>query len=187
MVRAWWSSYQFIGIPSFVLAGKLKALKQDLKKLNLEVCGHIDDQKSTLLEELQELEGKEILGDNSGEVLLRKGTIVANLDRILLSEEILWRQKSKTLWLKEDDKCKKFFHKVANSHRHNNAIESLHSGSQVLSFPPELENHIVHYYETFLSETVSWRLKLDALSFEAIDSQTVSVLDRPFDEEEIYK
>lgn len=75
-MRAWWSSYKFIGTPSFILACKLKALKQDLKKWNLEVFGHIDNQKSTLLEELQELEGKALLGDTSEEVLLRKGMIM---------------------------------------------------------------------------------------------------------------
>ncbi|XP_041001721.1 uncharacterized protein LOC121247439 [Juglans microcarpa x Juglans regia] len=134
MVSAWWSSYQFNGTPSFILASKLKALKQDLKKWNLEVFGHIDNQKSTLLEELQELEGKELLGDTLEEVLLRKGTVMANLERVLSSEEISWRQKSRALWLKKGDRCTKFFHKVANSHRRNNAIESLQFGSQVVFF-----------------------------------------------------
>ncbi|KAG6635923.1 hypothetical protein CIPAW_11G076800 [Carya illinoinensis] len=95
MVHAWWSSYQFIGTPSFILVGKLKALKLDLKKWNLEVFGHIDNQKNTLLEELQELDGKELLEDISKERLLRKGTVMENLERVLLSEEISWHQKSK--------------------------------------------------------------------------------------------
>jgi hypothetical protein len=30
-VKTWWSSYPFTGSPSFVLASKLKALKEDLK------------------------------------------------------------------------------------------------------------------------------------------------------------
>ncbi|XP_035545176.1 uncharacterized protein LOC118348231 [Juglans regia] len=132
MVRAWWYSYQFLGTPSYILASKLKALKQDLKKWNLEVFGHTDNQKAKLLEELQELEDKELLGDNSEEMLLRKG-------------------------------------------------------SEVFSSSPELENHIVHYYETLLTESFPWRPKLDALNFEAIDLQSVSILERPFVEEEIYK
>jgi hypothetical protein len=32
MVKQWWDSYSFQGAPSYVLACKLKALKQDLKK-----------------------------------------------------------------------------------------------------------------------------------------------------------
>jgi hypothetical protein len=31
-VKAWWGSYLFEGLPSFVLANKLKSLKMDLKK-----------------------------------------------------------------------------------------------------------------------------------------------------------
>ncbi|KAF5457277.1 hypothetical protein F2P56_021390, partial [Juglans regia] len=152
MVRAWWISYQFSGTPSFILAAKLKALKQDLKKWNLEVFGHTDNQKSSLLEELQELEGRELSGDASEEVLVRKGMVVAELERVLLSEEISWSQKSRALWLKE-----------------------------------ELENHIVQYYENLLTETANWRPKLDALHFETFDPQYVSVMERPFDDEEIFK
>ncbi|KAF5470114.1 hypothetical protein F2P56_010654 [Juglans regia] len=76
---------------------------------------------------------------------------------------------------------------MANSHRSSNAIESLHSGTQVLSSPLKLQNHIVHHYKTLIIEPACWRPKLDALSFEAIDSQSMSVLERPFDEDEIYK
>ncbi|XP_035545987.1 uncharacterized protein LOC118348461 [Juglans regia] len=103
-------------------------------------------EKTTLLEELQDLEDKELLGENSEEVFLRKGTVIANLERALLSEEISWLQKSRAIWLKE-----------------------------------------VQYYETLLTESATWRPKLDALHFEAINSQSVSVLERFFVEEEIYK
>jgi hypothetical protein len=34
LVKQWWDSYSFQGLPSFVLACKLKALKLDLKKWN---------------------------------------------------------------------------------------------------------------------------------------------------------
>ena len=35
-VRNWWGSFQFFGSPSFVLAKKLKALKWEIKRWNLE-------------------------------------------------------------------------------------------------------------------------------------------------------
>ena len=38
-VRSWWESYQLQGAPSFVLANKLKLLKNDLKRWNVEVFG----------------------------------------------------------------------------------------------------------------------------------------------------
>ncbi|XP_042944840.1 uncharacterized protein LOC122278723 [Carya illinoinensis] len=178
------SSLKTCGLPR---TGKLKALKQDLKKWNVGVFGHIDNQKTTLMEELQELEGRELSENPSEEMIVRKGTVLASLERVLLLKETSWRQKSKALLLKEGDKCTKYFHKMANSHQRNKAIESLHSGNQVLSSPSDLENHIVDYYETLLTELTEWRPKLDALSFDAIDFQNASVLERPFDDDEIYK
>ncbi|XP_035539695.1 uncharacterized protein LOC118344047 [Juglans regia] len=145
-VRNWWSSYQFSGTPSFILAGKLKALKQDLRRWNMEVFGNIDNQKTILLEELQELEEQLLLGNASEEALLRKSVVVTELERVL----------------------------VANSHRRNNTIETLTAGNQVLSSPLDLENHIVNYYKNLLTETFGWRPKLDGLPFESIDTQSVS-------------
>ena len=40
-VQQWWTSYCFTGSPSFVLAQKLKTLKEDLKKWNKEVFGDL--------------------------------------------------------------------------------------------------------------------------------------------------
>jgi hypothetical protein len=54
-VKAWWGSYLFEGLPSFVLANKLKSLKMDLKKYNEEVFGDIE-RKKELLEGIQELD-----------------------------------------------------------------------------------------------------------------------------------
>ncbi|KAG6667897.1 hypothetical protein CIPAW_01G132300 [Carya illinoinensis] len=41
LVRNWWNSYLFKGNPSKVLAGKLKALKKDLKTWNEQEFGDI--------------------------------------------------------------------------------------------------------------------------------------------------
>ena len=45
-VQGWWSSYNFAGSPSFVLANKLKALKEDLKIWNCELFGDIHFKKN---------------------------------------------------------------------------------------------------------------------------------------------
>lgn len=53
----------FRGSPSFVLAQKLKALKEDLKKWNKEELGDLTFKKKSLLFELLGLDAKdEILG-----------------------------------------------------------------------------------------------------------------------------
>ena len=48
--------------------------------------------------------------------------ITIGLEKVILMEEICWRQKSHALWLKEGDKNSKFFHWLASSHRIANTI-----------------------------------------------------------------
>ena len=60
-VRQWWNGYCFLGSPSFILARKLKALKDDLKKWNKEVFGNLAFRKKCLLFELLELDAREDL------------------------------------------------------------------------------------------------------------------------------
>jgi hypothetical protein len=55
----------------------------------------------------------------------KKLALSMELERLLLCEEISWRLKSQAIWLKEGDKNTKFFHRVANSNRRNNFIDSL--------------------------------------------------------------
>ncbi|KAG6644474.1 hypothetical protein CIPAW_08G057000 [Carya illinoinensis] len=115
-IRSWWSSYQISGFPNFVLAGKLKNLKNDLRIWNKEIFGNLNDQRENLFQELQRLEDKEVTGALTVNEKERKTVVVAELEKITLMEEISWRQKSRALWLQEGDKCTNFFHRVANSH-----------------------------------------------------------------------
>ena len=67
------------------------------------------------------------------------------LGNTLLYEEIHWRQKLRALWLKEGDSNTRFFHKVANSHRRYNRVETCIDG--VMSHDPnEVKEHIVQFY-----------------------------------------
>jgi hypothetical protein len=50
---------------------------------------------------------------------------ISELEKATLMEKISWRQKSRVLWLKEGDKCTKFFQQVARANRRNNSIEAL--------------------------------------------------------------
>jgi hypothetical protein len=49
-------SYEFFGLPSYILGNKLKALKTDLKKWNEEVFGEVGKKKKELLEGIRELD-----------------------------------------------------------------------------------------------------------------------------------
>ena len=48
-VHSWWNRYSFSGTPSFVLAKKLKALKEDIIQWNWSEFGNVQRQKKELL------------------------------------------------------------------------------------------------------------------------------------------
>ena len=58
-VHSWWNRYSFSGTPSFVLAKKLKALKEDLIQWNRSEFGNVERQRKELLEALKLLDVKD--------------------------------------------------------------------------------------------------------------------------------
>jgi len=131
-VRLWWTSYHFQGSPSFIFSQKLKALKIDLKRWNEQEFGNVEVRKNMLMEDLCALDRLDEQRGLAPEEKIRKYE-VRDLENSILQEEISWRQKSRILWLKEGDKCTKFFHRIANSNRMYNAIESLSVNGSISS------------------------------------------------------
>ena len=119
-VKQWWEGYSFMGSPSFVLAQKLKALKEDLKKWNKEEFGDLAFRKKCLLAKLLGLDVKEellgLLNVEQSYCTQVKGDIAT----LAALEETFWRQKSRAQYVKEGDNNTRFFHRLANSHRRAN-------------------------------------------------------------------
>jgi hypothetical protein len=154
-VREWWQSYVYSGSPSFVLHMKLKALKRDLKMWNRDVFGDLNFRKAAHLQELSSLDELDERGIMDGEGKERKLSVSRELDHLIELEEMSWRQKSRALWLKEGDRCTKFFHKVANSNRRNNSISSLELEGAVVEDPSVISEAIVDYYSSLYKEPFS--------------------------------
>jgi hypothetical protein len=187
LVKQWWDSYQFQGSPSFIFARKIKVLKMDLKKWNEEVFGNIDCNKNKLLYDLRELDGIEEVRALDSEELAKKWQVSRELEDVLLMEEISWRQKSRILWLKEGDKCSKFFHSMANSHRRYNSIDYLMIEGNLSNNQVEISEHIVKYYQKLFEEQCQWRLRVDDIVFDQILDHEAGWLEREFEEEEVRK
>ena len=116
MVDIWWRGYQFEGSLSYVMACKLKALKEDLKQWNKDVFGDVNLRKKALLCELL---GLDVKGGSQGLTIWEKEhqeAVQAEVEHLVALQEISWCQKSRVLWLKEGDSNTRFFHKVVNSH-----------------------------------------------------------------------
>jgi hypothetical protein len=99
-VRTWWGGYDFQGSPSDILASKLKALKEDIKKWNKECFGDVRIKKLDLMHELQRLEEKENQGLLTAEEKSYRLSTQAELEKTLLLDEVSWPQKSRVQWLK---------------------------------------------------------------------------------------
>ena len=186
-VQRWWESYVFQGSPSFVLACKLRALKQDLKIWNEEEFGNIDGRKNSLLSSVKSLDELADARPLSDEELVHHDQERAELERIILMDEICWRQKSRALWLKEGDRNTKYFHRIANSHRRKNSIGSIIVDGETITDPAEINGKIVDFYSTLFTESGPRRPTLDDLTVSTIDESDVVCLDRAFTEEEVFE
>jgi hypothetical protein len=181
-VRGWWTSYQFQGTPSFILAKKLRALKGDIKTWNRTVFGNIG---VLIKERVDKLKALELVVEERGlseKEKVRKSMLCRDLEEALLQEEISWRQKSRIKWLKEGDKCTKFFHSMANSNKRYNTIESLLVNGSLSSNPAAIGDHAVNF---MFAESMHWRPRLDDLAFESISVVEASSLEAPFLEKEV--
>ena len=137
---------------SFILAKKLTALKLDQKKWNETDFGSITIKKQQLWSKLNALDVKEDNQPLSKEEKLEKVSFCADLEKAALLEEISWRQKSRVLFLKEDDSNTRFFQRMANSNRRNNCIENLMIEGALSSNQDRIFDHIVQFYMNLYSE-----------------------------------
>ena len=112
--------------------------------------------------------------------------MLSNVERSTLMEEVSWRQKSRALWLRVGgDKCTKVFHRMANSNRRKNSIDSLLVDGSLSTDQVEINVHIVQFYSNLYTEQSSWQLRLDNFSFDSICEVEANWLEREFEEGEV--
>uniref|UniRef100_A0A2N9EL19 Reverse transcriptase domain-containing protein n=1 Tax=Fagus sylvatica TaxID=28930 RepID=A0A2N9EL19_FAGSY len=167
------------------LIKKLKALKSDLKEWNRLEFGDVGIKRQQLECELQAYDEKESLSSLSPEEHILREVCKAELERVAQLEEVSWRQKSRSLWLKEGDNNTKFFHKMANSHRRYNYMDKVEVDGVVFEEESEIREKVVHFYESLYQEAETWRPTVDGLEFEMITENESAVLERQFDKEEV--
>jgi hypothetical protein len=149
------------------------------------VFGNVGVRNKAWAEELESLDRIEEVRRLSEEEKERRRLLASDLEASLLQEEIIWRQKSRVRWLKEGDKCTKFFYQVASANRRNNTIESLIVDGSPTSDLACIGEHVVNYYESLFSEPLSWRSRLDNLEFNRLNGEEASSLEDPFEEREV--
>jgi hypothetical protein len=92
---------------------------------------------------------------------------------------------SRIHWLKEDNKCTKFFHRIANAHKRHNSTESLTINGSTTSDQEVISN--ICFYEYLFTESLNWRPNLDDLEFDMMDVGEASSLESMFEEREVWE
>jgi hypothetical protein len=165
----------------------IRALKWEIKRWNVEEFGDVRVINKARGEELTSLDCIEEGRHLTGEEKERRKQLAQELEASLLQEEISWRQKSRIRWLKEGDKCTKFFHQVANSNRRINSIDSLMVNGSETSDMAIISDHIVNYYDSLFTEPLNWRPRLDNLAFDRLSDTEALSLEDPFEEKEVWE
>ncbi|KAL9431946.1 hypothetical protein AB3S75_027035 [Citrus x aurantiifolia] len=142
---------------------KLKRLKEKLSNLKYQFKQH----------------------DEVNEIKSTKGLI----ERLLLDEEVYWKQRSRIDWVKEGDKNRKFFHLKASSRKRNNRIWGIINWQEeLMEDREEIERAFGEYFEDLFATSSPAKMQIE-VALEGlkpkVDSEINNHLDKPFTEEEI--
>lgn len=99
------------------------ATREALCKWNKEVFGRCQDRINSLLKKIKEAQDRQPSHENG----LLENDLQTELSKWLLRSEVVWRQKSRELWLKLRDKNSKFFYLstiICKSRNNINAIKN---------------------------------------------------------------
>ena len=108
------------------------------------------------------------------------------IEKLTLLEEISWRKKFRVLHLREGDSNTWFFHRMSNSNRKNNSIESLMVNGSLSSNQGMNAYCITQFFMNLYSKQQVDCPFLDVLEFPMKSDDNADWLERPFEEAEIY-
>ncbi|CAI0556305.1 unnamed protein product, partial [Linum tenue] len=182
----WWNC-QPRGVGDLFLFGqRLRMLKEKIRKWNKEEFRKVDVRIAEILAEIKMLDGKEEDGPISVEDRSRRDTLKYDLDKVLLMEEVAWRQKSRENWLKVGDMNSRYFHGVVNHNRRRNFISSLKFNGTPVEGQSALKAAFVEHYSAVFKEEKKVRPFPASYGGVTISDCERNSLVRQFSEEEIW-
>ena len=96
-------------------------------------------------------DAKEKISILSLEELEARKEAMKEYKKLVLLEEIMWRQKSREMWLKEGDINTSFFHKMVNAHRRRNHVDKIKINGVWFTKQNEIKEEIVNAFRYLLS------------------------------------
>jgi ribonuclease HI len=133
------------GTAMFQVWSKLKNCKKGLGNWSRQSFGNVTRQLAQKRQQLKEAEADAIQGDGLG----RMKSLKSEVNFLLEKEERMWRQRSRTSWLKDGDRNTRYFHGQASQRRRRNRIMGIQNNAGVWTDKKEeVAEILIDYYET---------------------------------------
>ncbi|XP_023878160.1 uncharacterized protein LOC111990605 [Quercus suber] len=148
---------------------KQAATRDALRKWNKEVFGQCQDKINSLLKKIREVQDRQPSHENG---LVENG-LQYELSEWLLRSEVLWRQKSRELWLKLGDKNSNFFHLSTIIRRRSNNIDAIKNedGSWIYEFSQIRNQFRDNFINLFKEDDICFPENLDYLVLPCITEE----------------
>ncbi|GKV27657.1 hypothetical protein SLEP1_g36796 [Rubroshorea leprosula] len=180
-----WSEMEVEGFAGYKCQQKLKLLKGFLKGWNKEVFGNMEAQYEQAVKKIEQVDMQNEISDLEEAEIVKRQEGFSEMWDVLRKKELIWKQKSRSMWVQEGDANTRFFHRVAKGRRAQNNIAGLMCDGAWIDDPELVKNEIVRYFRS-LFQGESWnRPKPGDIKFQQLSEEKKDWLERPFSVEEI--
>ena len=164
---------------------KLRFLRSKLKHWSINNNGDILKRKDCIKKRICWLDGEEETKILSAVEREERIDLKNHLQIILMQEEILWRQRSRSLWLKHGGRNTNFFHLLASSRKRKNTICQIKYKGTNRTTPVEIQEAFFDYFSELLGKEFKINLYIDWKSIFQDGPINLNDLEKLFLEEEI--
>ncbi len=150
LLPIWWNEVPRKNTSVLSLVAKLRHCRLRIREWSSANFNNIVKTKKNLADEIQKLDQLEEQQPLSNLQAESRKCLKAQLAKVTLDEEILWKARAGQQWLREGDGNTKFFHACANSRRPANAISMVSDGgNHIFSEEAKKEYFYKYFHELF--------------------------------------
>ncbi|GLU12860.1 hypothetical protein SLE2022_295180 [Rubroshorea leprosula] len=180
-----WSAMEVDGFAGYKCKQKLKKLKEFLKGWNRDEFGDMEAQYEQAVKKVEHADLKNEDFDLDDFEILQRQEGFQNMWDILRKREMIWKQKSRSKWVREGDANTRFFHRIANGRKAQNHITGLWCDGCWVEEPIQVKKEVVNYFSKIFQGDTWNRPKPYGVNFKQIPTEDKQWLERPFSIEEI--
>lgn len=131
---------------------QVKQIQGSLCSWNKRVLGNNFERKKALIRGLEEVD-KRMIVNPSALLEIDQKNLWLDYEKVLVQEELLWYQKSRSKWLHSGDTNTKFFHGVTTVRRKKNSYDIIQDdGGNWVGIPAQIESVVTQYYKDLFSD-----------------------------------